>query len=320
MPDASLLRKRGEAGRILRSEVRVKIRLSFGGNWRRGLFSPEVVALGVVVAVFAVTAPCGAQQEQPLGAAAPAAPAYLKKAGIAQNLNGPLPLSDHFQDESGKDVILGQYFGKLPVVVALVYYKCSGMCPEVLHGAASALSQTGLHAGTDYNVVVASIDPTDTPADSVGAKLQFISMLGGSIETADYVHFLTGKQASIDDLAAATGFHYVKVPGPDGKLDQFAHSSVIMFATPDGRMSKYLSGISYQPRDVRLALIEAGNRRIATATDLVLLYCTHYSPSQGRYTVSVLRILGLAGVVSVFAVVGMLYLLSRKPKERPVLK
>lgn len=285
----------------------------------------RVIAAGAatlaIAASFYFVPPSTAQQysaEQPLGAASPAAPAYLKNTGVDQNLNHLLPLGDHFRDESGADVSLGGYFGKRPVVLALVYFKCGAMCPEVLHGAAAALAQTGFKAGSDYDVVVASIDPSDTPADSVEAKQHFVSMLGAkaSGQAAGAVHFLTGPQASITDLATATGFHYVKVPGPDGKLDQFAHSSVIMFATPDGRMSKYLSGISYQPRDVRLALIDAGGRRVGSATDLIMLYCTHYSPSEGRYTVSVMRMLGLAGMGSVIAVVGMLYLLGRKPKAR----
>jgi protein SCO1 len=106
------------------------------------------------------------------------------------------------------------------------------------------------------------------------------------------------------------------VPGPDGKMDQFAHSSVILVATPDGRLSKYLFGVDYPARDVRLALIEASSRHIGTLSDLVLLYCCSYSPSQGRYTVAVLRILGLAGVGSLFAVGFLLYMLSRKPKQQ----
>ncbi|HZD49856.1 MAG TPA: SCO family protein, partial [Silvibacterium sp.] len=110
-------------------------------------------------------------------------------------------------------------------------------------------------------------------------------------------------------------FHYVRVPGPDGKMDQFAHSSVIMIATPDGRMSKYLSGIEYQPRDVRLALIEASDRKIGSLSDMVLLYCCNYSPSQGRYTVAVLRVMGIAGMGSIAALVLILYLLNKKPKQ-----
>lgn len=251
--------------------------------------------------------------DNPLGASAQSTPAYLKNAGIDQNLNHPLPLTDHFVDEDGKDVILGSYFGQRPVVMALVYFKCGMLCPQVLHGMATSLKQTGLHIGHDYDVIVASIDPSDTPADTTEAKQHFAMMLGND-SAANGVHFLTGPQASITDLAQATGFHYVRVPGPDGKLDQFAHSSVIMIATPDGRMSKYLSGVEYQPRDVRLALVEASDHKIGSLSDLVLLYCCNYSPSQGRYTVAILRVLGLAAMGSVVMLVAVIYLLGRKPR------
>lgn len=251
--------------------------------------------------------------DKPLGASAQSTPTYLKNAGIDQNLNHSLPLGDHFRDENGKDVTLGSYFGHRPVVMALVYYKCGMLCPQVLHGLGSALKQTGLHLGHDYEVVITSIDPTDTPADSVEARQHFLMMLGDSA-SADSVHFLTGEQAAITDLAQATGFHYVRVPGPDGKMNQFAHSSVIMIATPDGRMSKYLSGVEYQPRDVRLALVEASNHKIGSLSDLILLYCCNYTPSQGRYTVAIMRVLGLAAMGSVLMLVVVVYLLGKKPK------
>jgi protein SCO1/2 len=267
--------------------------------------------------VFAACSACVfAQQysaEKPLGATAQNAPAYLKNAGIDQRLNSALPLNDPFLDESGRDVALGKYFGQRPVVMALVYFKCGMLCPQVLHGLAQVLPQTGFHAGHQYEVVVASIDPSDTPAEAAEAKQHFVGMLGA--DAAEHVHFLTGQQQAITDLAQATGFHYVRVPGPDGKMDQFAHSSVIMIATPDGRMSKYLSGIEYQPRDVRLALIEASDRKIGSFSDIVLLYCCNYSPSQGRYTVAVLRVMGIAGMGSVGALVLVIYLLNKKPKQ-----
>ena len=204
---------------------------------------------------------------KPLGAAAQSTPAYLKKAGISQNLGNQLPLNDHFLDSSGADVPLGAYFEHRPVVMALVYYKCKMLCPQVLSGLARTLRQVGFIPGKDYDIVITSIDPADTPADGAAEKVHFLDSLG-TPDAGASVHFLTGQQASITDLASATGFNYVRVPGPDGKMDQFAHSSVIMIATPDGRMSKYLFGIDYQPRDVRLAVIQASNHHIGSLSDL----------------------------------------------------
>lgn len=281
-------------------------------NFRRILLS--VLPVTLIVCVSSAVAQ-SYPADKPLGATAQRTPSYLKNAGIDQRLNSALPLGDHFVDETGQDVTLGKYFGSRPVVMALVYYHCGMLCPQVLHGMADSLRSVGFTAGNQYDVVVASIDPTDTAAESVEAKKNFLAALGDA-GSADAVHFLTGPQQSITDLAQATGFHYVRVPGPDGKMDQFAHSSVIMIATPDGRMSKYLAGISYVPRDVRLALIQASNRKIGSLSDIVLLYCCNYVPSQGRYTVAVLRIMELAAMASLAALVGLLFLLNRKPAGR----
>ncbi|RXS94965.1 SCO family protein [Silvibacterium dinghuense] len=278
---------------------------------------PFFAVLLAALTSLAAANPCLAQYsaDKPLGAAAQNKPSYLQNAGIDQRLGTQLPLNAQFIDSTGKAVTLGDYFHQRPVVLAEVYFKCGMLCPQVLHGMAQALRQTGFHPGDEYDILVTSIDPDDTPADAAEAKAHIATMLG-TPGAADHVHFLTGRQPAIDALASATGFHFVRVPGPDGKMDQFAHSSVIMIATPDGRLSKYFSGIEYQPRDLRLALIEASNRRIGSLSDIVLLYCCSYSPSQGRYTVAVLRILGIAGMGSILAMGAVFYLLSRKP--RPV--
>lgn len=273
--------------------------------------------LWVAALVLALVTPVWAQQysaDKPVGTAAQSAPAYLKKAGIRQDLGNQLPLNDHFVDSSGVDAPLGVYFAHRPVVMALVYYKCRMLCPQVLSGLSRTLRQVNFTPGKDYDIVIASIDPADTPADGAAEKARFLDELGAP-GAGSSVHFLTGQQAAITDLAAATGFNYVRIPGPDGKMDQFAHSSVIMIATPEGRMSKYLFGIDYQPRDVRLAVIEAGNHHIGSVSDLILLYCCSYNPSVGKYTVSILRVMSLAAMGSVFMLIALLYALSRKPKQ-----
>jgi protein SCO1/2 len=260
--------------------------------------------------------PAQAQQAEPLGTISKPAPNFLKHAGISQNLDQQLPLDAQFLDSTGAHVTLGQYFGKRPVVFAMVYFRCRLLCPQVLNGMATALRHTGYTAGKQYDVVVASIDPQDTPADAMTEKQRFLGWLGDP-GAASHVHFLTGAAAASSSMAQAAGFHYVRVPGPDGKMDQYAHSSVIMFATPEGRMSKYLSGVSYQPRDVRLALMTAGNHHIGSLGDLVLLYCCSYDSSTGAYTVSILRVLGLAAVGSILALSLLFFLLSRKSKKTP---
>jgi protein SCO1/2 len=271
------------------------------------------LCLWLVAISLALPALAQYSADKPLGSSAQSTPAYLKDAGLDQRLGTQIPLNLHFRDSTGADAPLGKYFAQKPVALAMVYYKCGMLCPQVLHGLANSLAQTGYAPLHDYDVIVTSIDPTDTPADAAAARQKFVSQLGGDVP-ADSVHFLTGAQPEITTLAGSIGFHYVRVPGPDGKMTQFAHSSVIMVATPEGKLSKYLTGVEYQPRDLRLALLEASDHRIGSPTDLILLYCCNYSPGEGRYTVSVLRVLGLAGMASVFGLAAMLYLLGRKPK------
>jgi protein SCO1/2 len=261
----------------------------------------------------------GYSADKPLGAAAQETPAYLAHAGIEQRLGQPLPLSATFTDETGSIGKLKSWFTTKPVVMAEVYYKCAMLCPQVLHGLATGLAQTTLTPGKDYQVLIFSIDPTDKPVDAINEKRTFLSQAGWSNNpaAANAVHFLTGEPASIAAMSGATGFHYVSVPGPDGRMDQFAHSSVIMFATPDGRMSKYLSGIDYAARDLRMALLDASQKKISNPVDLLILYCCNYSPVVGRYSVSVIRILGVAGMITLLAMIGMIFLLTRKSKIRP---
>jgi protein SCO1/2 len=289
------------------------------------LFSLRRLAAVSALLAATVTAPLAAQApsftpgysaDKPVGATAQQLPAYLAKAGLEQRLGQPLPLAAVFTDEDGRTAPLSAWFSGKPVVLALVYYRCVMLCPQVLHGLATGLRAATLTPGKDYEVLVASIDPADTPADARTQKQQFLSEAALPVSAAPAVHFLTGTPPSIAAITGATGFHYVLVPGPDGKLDQFAHSSVILFATPDGRLSKYLSGIDYPARDLRMALLAASARRISNPVDLLILYCCSYNPVVGRYSVSVLRILGLAGMVSVFAVLGMIYLLTRKPQAQ----
>lgn len=270
-------------------------------------------AAAVAMAIATGAAAQGYSVEKPLGMTAQQRPDYLAHAGLEQRLGQPLPMQTQFTDETGKTAPLANWFDGKPVVMALVYYKCTMLCPQVLHGLATGLKQTTLSPGKDYEVLTFSIDPMDTPADAAAQKRTFLSEMGHP-EAAGSVHFLTSNQASIDEISGATGFHFVRVPGPDGKMDQFAHSSVIMFATPDGKMSKYLAGIEYQPRDLRMALLQASEKKISNPVDLLILYCCNYSPTTGRYTVSVIRILGIAGMVSVAIVIGMLILLTKKPK------
>jgi protein SCO1/2 len=273
-------------------------------------------ALVLSCLLVASAAAQGGPDSQQLGSAAQVKPSYLAHAGIDQRLGQALPMATVWTDETGRSAPLGTWFNGKPVVLAEVYYRCAMLCPQVMHGLAAGLKQTTLTVGKDYNVLVFSIDPADSVNDAVSEKNDFLREAGwtGNAQANGAVHFLTGPQPSIDAVAGATGFHFVRVPGPDGKMDQFAHSSVVMFATPEGRVSRYLSGIDYQPRDLRMALLQASEKKISSPVDLLILYCCNYVPAAGKYTVSIVRVLGLAGMLSMVIVAGMIVLLTRKPK------
>lgn len=253
--------------------------------------------------------------DQPsMGQAAQQLPSYLKRSGIEQHLNQPLPLRAVFTDEQRDSEALGHWIGNRPVILVLVYYRCLMLCPEVLHGLAAALKDSHLVPGKDYDVITVSIDPGDSPSDAVAEKARFVKEVGlPGIDKA--AHFLTGNEASIKELSDATGFHFVRVPGPDGRMTQFAHPTVIMFATPDGRLSKYIAGVEYQSRDLRLAILDASQHKISNPTDLILLYCCSYNPLTGKYSVAVLRVLSIAGVFTLILIAGMIWLATRKPHE-----
>src|SRR6202162_1102495 len=149
------------------------------------------------VLIVSVVVPASAQQysaDKPVGTAAPATPAYLYKAGMSQNLGNQLPAHARFLDSTGNNVTLGAYFEHRPVVMALVYYKCKMLCPQVLSGLARTLRQVGFTPGKDYDIVVTSIDPMDTPADGAAEKAHFLESLG-TPDAGASVHFLTAQQS-----------------------------------------------------------------------------------------------------------------------------
>jgi len=191
-------------------------------------------------------------------------PGVLNKVNITQKLNTQIPLDGEYRDEAGKSVKLGDYFGKRPVVLALVYYECPMLCSEELDGLVGALEMVKFKPGKEFEVVVVSIDPTEGPLQAAKSKARLMRRYGRP-ETAGGWHFLSGgQQASIDALANAVGFGYVRVPGPDGKMNQFAHASSIEILTPEGRLAQYYMGVEYSPKDINLGLVEASNHQIGS--------------------------------------------------------
>jgi protein SCO1/2 len=230
------------------------------------------------------------------------APELLKKVAIIQKLNTQLPLNLEFRDESGKTVHLSDYFGTnagsaKPAILALVYYQCKLLCPEEIDGLVGSLEMVKFNPGKDFNIIFVSIDPAETPAIAAQDKATYMKRYGRP-GTADGWHFLTGQQPAIDALAAATGYGYTRVPGPDGKMTQFAHASSIEIVTPQGRLAQYYLGVEYPPRDLQLGLVEAGQGKIGTPIDAVITYCYRYNPLLNRHDLVIARIVQLGCVLT----------------------
>ncbi|MBS1823135.1 MAG: SCO family protein [Acidobacteria bacterium] len=238
-------------------------------------------------------------------------PQVLQRVGVTQKLNQPLPLDAEFLDETGKTVKLGDYFGKRPAIVTLVYFNCPMLCSEEMDGLSSALEMVKLTPGKDFDVIVVSIDPSDTPEMAAKKKAFYLKRYGRP-ETAAGWHYLTGQRPSIDQVTDAVGFGYVRVPGPDGKLTQFAHASSIEIATTDGKLAQYYLGVEYSPKDIMLGLIEASDNKIGSPVANILTYCYHYDPHANKHSLRIARVVQLGGMVTMAGLGGFIFLMFRK--------
>jgi len=242
-------------------------------------------------------------------------PGPLQKVGYDQRLGMQVPLDLSFRDSNGQAVRLGDFFGKRPVLLVLAYYHCPMLCDMVLSGVAGSLRTLTFDPGKQFDVVVASIDPRETAEQAAASRAKAISRFGRPGTEAGW-HFLTGPQESITALAGSVGFRSVY----DAQRNEFAHAAGIVFLTPEGRISRYLYGVDYPGRDVRLALLESADHKIGSLADRVLLYCFHYDPATGRYSAAAMRLLRVAAGLTAAGVALMLVLLRRRetPEPRPL--
>ena len=274
----------------------------------------KAAAMAWFAALMFAAAPAGAQgvgrtAEAP-GDAASARPGMLSKIGIDQRLNHQVPLDLPFVDETGREVRLGEYFGKRPVMLALVYYECPMLCTQVLNGLVSALGTLKFDVGREFDVVAVSINPREGPGLASQKKAAYLERYGRP-QTAPGWHFLTGKEENIARLAEAVGFRYAY----DTAIGQYAHGAGVELLTPKGVVSRYFYGIEYSPRDIRLGLIEASDERIGTPVDDVLLLCFHYDPSTGKYGATALGLVRIGAVLTVAAFLAFLVVSLRRERR-----
>lgn len=265
--------------------------------------------LAAAAAIFLLAVAHGARAAEsslPAGALPPA----LNEVGLDQKLGDKIPLDAEFRDESGEAVRLGDFFGRKPVILALVYYECPMLCSLELRGIEKALRAMTLNLGADFDVVTVSFDPGETPVLAAEQKKKYVSGYGRDGAEAGW-HFLTGGEEPIRRLAESVGFRYIY----DSKTDQFTHVSGIMVITPGGNISRYFYGVDYSARDLRLGLVEASENRIGNLVDQVLLYCFHYDPLQGKYNLVIMNTLRVFGGLTVLLIAGFVVLMLRRERR-----
>jgi protein SCO1/2 len=237
-------------------------------------------------------------------------PKVLQGVGFDQRLNAQVPLDLTFTDDTGKQVRLGDYFGKKPVILVLAYYQCPRLCTLVLNGLVQGMLEMPFSAGDEFQVVTVSFDPRETPELAASKKETYLLRYGRPGAAAGW-HFLTGDQRNIDRLTKAVGFRYRY----DEAHKQFIHASGITVLTPEGKISRYFYDVRYTGRDLRLGLVEASQNKIGSPVDQILLYCFHYDPTLGKYSASVMTFVRIGGVLTMLAIGAFVWFLSR---QRPV--
>jgi protein SCO1/2 len=245
------------------------------------------------------------------GVPAAAVPEVLREVGFDQNLGRPIPLDLHFTNEDGATVSLGSYFGSRPVVLALVYYGCPMLCTQTLNSLASTVGVLSQEPGKEFEIVTVSFDPREKPELARAKKASYIQRAGKPGIAAGW-HFLTGEQSQIDALTRSAGFRYVW----DESAQQFAHPTGLVVLTPGGRVARYLFGIEYGPRDLRLAILDANANKVSSPIQKVLLYCYHYDLANGRYSLAIMRVVQVAGLVTLCAIGTLILVLTGAERRR----
>jgi protein SCO1/2 len=274
-----------------------------------------------------LTGRAAAQPMMPAGgntdgvASAMAPDTVVKNVGVDQNLDATVSPDLTFTDETGKTVRLGDYMGKRPLLLSLVYYECPGLCTMTLNGVARSLRPLSFTPGKEFDVLTVSFNPNDTPKLAAAKKANYIDeyLAPGSAVShnrEDAVagwHFLTGDKANIDKLCQTVGFRYTY----DEKSKQYAHASCIMILTPQGHVSRYFYGLEYSTKDIQFGLMEAAAERIGSLSDAIILFCYHYDPSAAKYSLAILKVVKVAGILTVASIASLVFFLSRRDRRPP---
>ncbi|HEY5298026.1 MAG TPA: SCO family protein [Verrucomicrobiae bacterium] len=228
-----------------------------------------------------------------------------------QKLNSQVSPDLVFRDETGKQIQIGNYFGKRPIVLVLGYYGCPMLCTLVLNGAISTFQDLKWSVGENFDVIFVSIDPNETPQLAAEKRKTYLRSYGRG--QPDGWHFLTGDKNSIQKIADETGFHFAYDP----RIKEFAHPSGLIILTPDGKVSRYLFGVSYSATELNSALREADAKKIGSPIEQFVLLCFHYAPITGKYGNLIMIVVRVSGIAMMIALGAIIFKQTRRKPEPP---
>jgi protein SCO1/2 len=244
-------------------------------------------------------------------------PERLQGIDVRERLGEFVPKGTSFVDDTGKPVKLGDFLdGKHPVILTLNYSRCPMLCGLELNALVTSLKQLDWTAGGDFKIVTIVLDPTETPAQAAQAKSRYVRQYGRE-SAAQGWHFLTGTEASIKAVADSVGFSY----GYNEKRNEYIHPAAIMILSPEGKIARYLYGIEYHPKTMRLSLVESAEGKIGTSIDQIVLYCFHYDAKEGSYAPVAMNIMRVSGGVTVTVLGGFLtsFFIAESRKRKKLL-
>jgi protein SCO1 len=271
----------------------------------RFAYCRQIAAMAVAIVGLSSISPAWAQRTEPL-------PKELEGVGVTEHPGGQIPLELEFKDSFGKPVTLEQYFdGKRPVMLTMNYSNCPMLCSLQLDGLFDAMKRMPWNLGEQFEMITVSFDPLETPERAGMTKQKYLEVYRRS-GAAEGWHFLTGRETEIKKLADAVGFRYRYSP----EQRQYFHVAVTFILTPNGRVSRYLYGVEYDPQTLRLSLLEAADGKIGSTADQILLFCFHYDAEKGRYAPAAFRLMRVGGGLTVLVVGGVIWMLRRREKAR----
>lgn len=241
-------------------------------------------------------------------------PARLKGIDVREHLGEMVAKGATFIDESGRRVTVGDFLdGQHPVILTLNYSRCPMLCSLELNGLVGSMKDVDFTAGKDFRIVTVVLDPNEKPEEARASKTRYVRQYGRS-EAESGWHFLTGTEQNIHAVADSVGFSY----GYNEARKEYVHPAAIILLSPTGKITRYLYGIEYKPKTLKLSLAESGEGKIGTSIDRLILFCFHYDETEGSYTPVVMNIMRVGGGLTVAMLGGFLttYFLSESRKKK----